>query len=86
MMDCILPTLNRILKHILLGVIIVLALTFLAQGQSLQTRLMIAGATVFVYAISDWILSKLLDFACTCDQHNGKNSNTSTNKNSDYTF
>lgn len=63
------PVLTVSFKLILLGLIIFLALTYIAQGQATQAKVFIAVATVLVYGISDWILRSILNLLCDCENH-----------------
>lgn len=63
------PIITLSFKLVLLGLIIFMALTYIPQGQPTQSRALIAIATVIIYGVSDFILKKLLDMACDCDNH-----------------
>jgi hypothetical protein len=63
------PVITLSFKLLLLGIIIFVALTYIPQGQPTQSKALIAIATVFVYGTSDFILRKLMDTVCDCDNH-----------------
>ena len=67
------PIITLSFKLILLGIIIFVALTYIPQGQPTQAKALIAIATVLIYGISDFILKKLLDMVCDCDNHRSLN-------------
>jgi len=63
------PIITLSFKLFLLGVIIFLTLTYIPQGQPTQAKVLIAVGTVLVYGISDFILRKMLDLICDCENH-----------------